>query len=202
MYVDMNNDVIPASNSNITRAPTGWTGKWSDMLMRLYAPGSEIYDNCVIGSHDYQGVLPLGPFACPSSSKQSLDKERLHYGINSQEWQGSIGAANNGRGYASASDGSCDMKITRIRKASLRAAIFDIDTNGSWPDPAAYRRDGSAKNTMVTVNATRVGVWRHGNENAMNVCFADGHVEPRFKESIPQDFTATDGYFWGSAERN
>ena len=34
MYVDQNNGVIPSASWNV--AP--WTGRWQDMLMRLYSP--------------------------------------------------------------------------------------------------------------------------------------------------------------------
>ena len=56
---------------------------------------------------------------------------------------------------------------------------------------------------MVTSGVNGIGEWRHGNGKAANVGFADGHVELRSKESIPEDGSdAVDGYFWNTPERN
>lgn len=56
---------------------------------------------------------------------------------------------------------------------------------------------------MVVSSTSGIGEFRHGGRRAMNVCFADGHVEQRTRESIPQDYTdETNGYFWGTAARD
>ena len=60
------------------------------------------------------------------------------------------------------------------------------------------------RSAAVVVSSTSgIGEFRHGGRRAMNVCFADGHVEQRTRESIPQDYTdETNGYFWGTAARD
>ena len=194
MYVDGNNGVIPAGNCNISYSQ--WYGKWQDMLMRLYSPNTEISNNNFLVK---QGSLriPMGPFACPASAAYDATKSTRHYAINDPK------NINEGRGFASNRDGSCDMKITRIKRPSRRAAMFDTDQWGSYPDPQACTREGSTAGSMVVSGASGVGEFRHGGRRAMNVCFADGHVEQRTRESIPQDYTdETNGYFWGTAARD
>ncbi len=195
MYVDSNNDVIPAGNCNVSYSQ--WFGKWQDMLMRLYSPSTEISNNNFLVK---QGSLriPIGPFACPASTAYDATKSTRHYAINDPK------NINEGRGFASNRDGSCDMKITRIKRPSQRAAMFDTDQwAGSYPDPQACRREGSTAGSMVVSSARGIGEFRHGGRRAMNVCFADGHVEQRSRESIPQDYTdETNGYFWETEARD
>ncbi|WP_294506031.1 prepilin-type N-terminal cleavage/methylation domain-containing protein [uncultured Victivallis sp.] len=192
MYIDENNGVIPAGNCNIN---ANWSGKWQDMLMSLYSPNTQIENNAYLRA---EGNLrmPIGPFACPSSFAYNLATSTRHYGINDPR------AVNDGRGFASNRDGSCDMKIGRIRIPSRRAALFDTDQWDSSPDPQACKRDSSTKDGLVVSNANGIGEYRHGGGHAMNFCFADGHVEQRTKESIPQDYTSDEGYFWGSEARD
>ena len=193
MYVDGNSGVVPAGNCNISYAK--WYGKWQDMLMSLHSPNTKNENNCYLRNEGSLRI-PLGPFACPASFAYDPAKSTRHYGINDPR------SVNDGRGFASNRDGSCDMKITRIRMPSRRAAMFDTDQWDSSPDPQACKRDSGTKDGLVVSNANGIGEYRHGGHRAMNVCFADGHVEQRSKESIPQDYKSDDGYFWGSAARD
>ena len=100
-------------------------------------------------------------------------------------------------GYATPTNRTYVMKIGRIKSPSRRAAICDVDRWDTY-DPAVKERS-----EMVRSSASGIGEWRHGNGKAANVGFADGHVELRSKESIPEDGSdAVDGYFWNTPERN
>ena len=183
MYIDQNDGVIPGASSNLTM----YAGKWQDMLMMLYSPDTQIKDWCHVTSADGKRK-PLGPFACPSTT--ALTQPSLlrvaDYGINMSDY-----------GYATPSYRTYIMKIGRIKSPSRRAAMFDLDRWDTY-DPVAEK-----KSKMVTSGVNGIGEWRHGNGKAANVGFADGHVELRSKESIPEDGSdAVDGYFWNTPERN
>ena len=189
MYIDQNNGVIPSASWNV--AP--WTGRWQDMLMRLYSPELQpaSWDYCHLQGNA-GSKFPAGPFACPASRSFDHTKSYRHYGINDPFDD------NTARGFASACNQTFNMKITRIRKPSMRAAMFDIDIWGGWPVPQAAARNG-----MVNSNVNGIGEWRHGGGRGANICFADGHVELLLKDRIPEDYADDDaGYFWGTTERN
>ena len=191
MYIDQENGCIPAGNCNF--GGDGYSGKWQDVLMQLYMPSVTQGDNCYMDPRDGEDGRPRGVFFCPSSSTFNRDKSSRHYGINGDPTSAT------GRGFASARDGSLDMNISKIKSPSRRAALFDIDRWGSYPDPQA-----NTFARLVEVNSTGTGSWRHQGGNGLNVCFADGHVESRHKRSIPADYNAGDeeGYFWATAENN
>ena len=184
MYIDQNNGIIPGGNSNLD----WYSGKWQDMLMTLYAPGSEIYDWChVVINEGVWSRKPRGPFACPAVRiiTQPLQMHLTDYAINVAD-----------HGFATSSNRSYIMKINRIKSPSRRAAIFDIDRWETY-DPCAEKRS-----EMVTNSVYGIGEWRHGSNKAANINFADGHVEQRTNKSIPGDGTAEDGYFWNSPDQN
>ncbi len=193
MYVGSNNDVIPAANCNISLS--GYAGKWQDVLMTLYSPNTAVKNNCHLEGAT-GNMMPLGPFACPSSVRYDHRASSRHYGINSP-----INDDNGGRSFASSRRGDLDIKITKIRKPSLRAAMFDIDLWGtatSYPDPLGFRRLG-ASDAMVRSEGGNLGEWRHGSRDAANISFADGHVETLKYTAIPEKYVATeDVYFWGT----
>ena len=191
MYIDQENGCIPAGNCNISLSI--YSGKWQDMLMQLYMPSVTQKDNCYMDPADGDDGRPRGVFFCPSSSTFNRTKASRHYGINGDS------ASATGRGFASARDGSLDMNISKIKSPSRRAALFDIDNWGSYPDPQA-----KSKAQMVQSGSGGTASWRHQGNNGANVCFADGHVEMRHQRSIPADYQADDeeGYFWGTAENN
>ena len=192
LYCDTYNGLIPAANCNLGIG--SWRGKWQDMLMRFHSPSAKIEDYCYLGGTGDQR-LPLGVFACPSSMPYDPTTATRHYAINDSD-------SDANRGFASSNKGTCDMKINKIRQPSRRAAMFDTDQWGGYPDPMAGRREDSVKGAMVVVSASGIGEWRHGGNSAVNVCFADGHVEQRKKESIHRDYAADDGYFWGTTARD
>ncbi len=198
MYVERNDDVIPAVNNNIIPD----RGKWLDMLVRIYDPNPQFNDYSWFqsklegGARKYEG--PFGPFDCPSSGLYAPGDASRDYGINAR-----YPYTNEARGFASANDGKMDIKITQIAKPSLRAAMFDMDRWGSWPPPCAGQRDDGM--ILSGDSPDKTAKWRHGGSSGANVGFADGHVEFRTKESIPQDYQDGDndeGYFWGTLEIN
>ena len=195
LYVEQNNDVIPAANNN-AEAPSG---KWQDMLYGLTAPGEKFVDQYYLLKINSTTWYPKNKvFACPASGPCNIQESSRHYGINNS------GTVYNGKayqfGFASFKKGTYDMKLGRIKSPSRRAAMFDIDRWVSWCDPCAQSYD-----TLRQSGNSGVAVWRHRNGSGLNVSFADGHVETRRKDSIPIDWTATgipDGYFWGSLSNN
>ena len=192
IYVDGNDGVIPAGNCNIIPAPAAYSGKWQDMLMRIHSPGTEIRDNCFAPGPSTKRI-PTGPFACPASvAEYDATVSTRHYAINDPKDDDTA------RGFASARKMTFKMKISRIKSPSRRAAMFDTDQWGSYPDPQA-----ASVSQMVNTAGSGTGEWRHGGRSAANVCFADGHVEQRSIKSIPNDYTNTEnGYFWGTTEYN
>ncbi len=173
MYIDQEDGRFPNYTSNIKST----SGKWQDMLMSLYSPGTSLSDYCFL---EKAGDLriPVGPFACPSS-QASQNYEAVHYGINGNQ----------------VSTATISRSIGQVRSASSRALLFDMDQRGTggtdWGNPVAWDRDGMFRTTNGG------GIWRHQNSKGANVSFVDGHVEARTRESIPvKPATDDEGYFW------
>ncbi len=186
LYIDSQNDFIPASNGNFDSSSKG---KWQDVLYSFNL-GKAPY-NYIYAGGDSSKLSPLGVFACPSSSKpySGVDVSN-HYGINSlTHYSGT------GRGFASKNDGSVDMKLGSIKSPSRRAAVFDIDrlSAGGYPDGSAYQKSILIQNTNN---------WRHRNNGGINVLFADGHVETVAEKAIPSAWNTAgvDGHFWGNQQ--
>ena len=169
MYIDQEDGCIPAGNCNIKYS--SYAGKWQDMLMQLYMPSIQQEDNCYQEPRYGTNAVPSGVFFCPSSTAYDVTKSSRHYGIN-----GDNSGLIEGRGFASARDGSQDMNISKIKSPSRRAALFDLDRWGSYPDAQA-----KTYAQLVQVNSSGTGAWRHQGGNGLNVCFADGHAESRHK---------------------
>ena len=129
MYVDQNNGVIPSASWNV--AP--WTGRWQDMLMRLYSPELQpaSWDYCHLQGNT-GSKFPAGPFACPASRSFDHTRSYRHYGINDPFDD------NTARGFASACNQTFNMKITRIRKPSMRAAMDETERRREKQD--AYNK--------------------------------------------------------------
>ncbi|MGN0880436.1 MAG: prepilin-type N-terminal cleavage/methylation domain-containing protein [Oligosphaeraceae bacterium] len=109
-------------------------------------------------------------FRCPSAKyKFDVSKDYCGYGINS-------------KGYANKS-------LSTFKEPSSLMALFEVDRiGGSWPSGTASQRSD-----MVTGTGA---VWHH-NGNSTNICFADGHIEFRRKETIPaNDADVNDGKMW------
>ncbi len=187
MYIDQNNGHIPRGNGNIDDP---YNGKWQDVLMLFYSPG-DVRDwghtTTINGTR-----VPKGPFACPSVvAHTEPGKTRIaSYAINATP-----------KGYAgdvTGNKGSTEhlVHISRIKSPSGRAAMLDIDR---WDSNNPYTTDYK----LVANSANGIGEWRHMGKKGINVCFADGHVVPRAKESIPADNTdVNEGYFWNTAAGN
>lgn len=182
MYIDQNRGIVPAVNGNYG----GTSGKWLDVCVVL-ATGRAPGDNLHLTK---KGTLYYanGVFGCPSmpgiSGGVNYAYSR-HYGINN--WFASDGGGdNNNVGWKR------QRNYRIIRTPSRRAAFFDIDrcSDGSWINPFA-----SDRNQMVQKPATG-GAWRHYGGKGANVSFADGHVEARRVDEIPQTQTVDGGYFW------
>ena len=121
MYIDQSDGRIPSPNTNL--GGDGYSGKWQDMLMQLYAPSIPQEDYCFVDSD--KNDLPRGPFACPSSEAHNRQEGSFHYAINSG-------------GYASGLKGaSPQMTITQIKSPSQRAALMDINYTRKWMNPSA-----------------------------------------------------------------
>ena len=202
MYVSQNNDVVPAVSRNLPTAENPYAAKWQDVLAGSFLPeaggGGTISDNCSLkalnpgSSYESQLYLPRKVFACPSSGPFSPTCSRIHYGINA----GSDGKRS---GFASAVGGP-EMKITRIKRPSARAAFFDVSIWKTYsPDPGAIERA-----QMVMSATTGTGSWRHSEKMGANVAFADGHSVLMKYPVIPENFwyNSTLGYFWSTAANN
>lgn len=89
------------------------------------------------------------------------------------------------------------MKISRIKTPSRRAAMFDLDRWETKPPNGAMQ-----KSQMLNASTDGIGVWRHGNHNSINVCFADGHVALLEEKKIPSTYweDQVTGYFWSTSD--
>ena len=190
MYVESNRDIIPAVSNNWAYAANPYCGKWQDTLMMLYAPSKAIGDNCYLAPSDAAGLrMPYGLFACPSSQVFDTRVSSRHYGIN---------LAKDGErcGFASGTQGSPEMRYSKIRTPSKRAAFMDIDRWGaSSPHPGVLQ-----KSDIVTFSGDGTGLWRHMG-NMANFALADGHVEQLNRQNIPENYysNAVSGYFWSTS---
>ena len=185
MYIDDNNDVIPAYNGNLT-LQNGKTGKWQDML---YASNSSVVlaDNCALkplGNSMYRPAA--GYFICPSNPSVDYNPAsggNRNYGINSHFASTPEGTTNVGR---------LRKKFGKIRRPAERMMFGDVDQVG-----AAWSWLASKRAEMANLSGT---FWRHLNRSGANVCFADGHVALKSRTEIPETIgsEAEQNYFWGS----
>ena len=119
MYVDQNAGIIPSHDGNLATESNAFAGKWQDVLYRFANPNA-IAGDCKFLRDAGNGLeYPTAPFACPSSWAYDRAKSCRHYGINM--------ATNTRAGFASYMRGEFDMKISRIKTPSRRAAMFDLD---------------------------------------------------------------------------
>ena len=190
LYIEQNNDVIPAAYGNAG----GNSGKWQDMLYGLVAPGEKYTDLYYLTGVNTDRCYPKNKvFACPASGPCNITVSSRHYGISNSGFLYGDGRAS-AFGFASYHTGGYSMKLGRIKSPSRRAALFDVDRWGNWPNGCA---DSYSK--LCQSGDSGLAVWRHRNGNGLNVSFADGHMESRQKDSIPVDYVpAGSGYFWGS----
>ncbi len=190
LYIDGNNDFIPAINCNISRTAYG---KWQDMLMMLYMPGVKIKDLCYADGSS-EARLPKGIFRCPAAGAYNAARNISHYGLNAVSNGGVDGYAS---GYSSSNIYLHPMKRGRIRKSSERAAAFDIDR---WSDSSTPGAGAQTRSQMVNSTVDGIGRWRHLNGKGCNILFADGHLEGRLMAEIPLKYSVDGGYFWGNTD--
>lgn len=195
MYIAQNDDVIPADEGNYAVGSDQWNVKWQDVLIgTLLADtvppqgGNTVYNLCHLKQIAADTVLPRGPFACPSSGPYNWQNTSLHYGINrSDESAVRMGYASN--------RAVTPMKITRIKRPSSRAAIFDM----SYYKGTTF--GAFVLSQMIGFDEYGKGVWRHGSRTGANFGYADGHTGFLRGSAIPlapwlPDFNI--GYFWAS----
>ena len=159
-------------------------------LLYRFANPNAIAGDCKFLRDAGNGLeYPTAPFACPSSWAYDRAKSCRHYGINM--------ATNTRAGFASYMRGEFDMKISRIKTPSRRAAMFDLDRWETKPPNGAMQ-----KSQMLCSSTDGIGVWRHGNHNSINVCFADGHVALLEEKKIPTTYweNRVTGYFWSTSD--
>lgn len=186
MYVDNNNDYVPAFSHNYGSL----TGKWQDVLYALYAPGQPLVDYAYCQKFSASSYQPRGPFACPSSADSyNPTVSTRHYAINY------VATASLKGGFASNGAGAEPrVKYGNIKYPSRRAGIMDIDFWAAWPNPIV---NGQA--SLISGD----GKLRHLNRTGVNVLFADWHVEATPYRTIPVNWysvSAHEGYFWAAAD--
>ncbi len=202
MYVQDNDDITMAENGNINGAASG---KWMDVLMVLYMPSIEYKNDCYrrkLDPNSSYPFLPYGIFACPASLPVTAKYASRHYGINYSSADPSSSTGNVARmGFASRAynkDPKQNLKISRIRKPSMRAAFMDLDRSNSTGD---INPECSSKSHLLTsVNDDIIVQLRHGARKSINVGYADGHSAlVNYEYGVPQAYNDPDtitGYFW------
>ena len=182
MYVADNNDIVPAPYSNLCgmKSTSSTAGRWQDMLY-TYQNGGTASDFMYVG---YSSSAPdackvKGPFACPAGTTSGNYKvvHSKNYGTNFR--------------FTSYLDGSTEklVMLPGIKNPSQRAAMFDIDTA---TDNIYVQNPGKKEGLKLATSE-----WRH--DDAINVCFADGHVQTMKSKEIPDMHTdPVNGYFWAS----
>ncbi len=204
MYVEINNGIAPTTYSNIS--PSGYTGEWQSMLMKLYMPSVETSGWCYVeGASSKVECLPYGIFNCPATPASIPMNTQWNYGINVA---GGTSASNIRLGYASGNPETTSVvsKPDRIKRPSERSMIFDIDkSSSSYPRANASKLEKSVSsdtNTMLETYGDRTAEMRHNAHKSANICYADGHVNSRTKEEIPTSYSEEGGYFWRAANED
>lgn len=164
-YTDQNK-LIPAYNGN--------PGLWQDVLYCYMNPQTSFASYCYCSGTSPM-YLPKGAFACPAVAENPRDfsKHTADYGINY---------------YLSRPEQP--RTLARIKSASRRSLIMDIDQYGSWRAPMV---------SYVPLLTTGGGILRHHGNKGVNVGFADGHAKAMRVSEIPYSKNATyqpAGYFW------
>jgi len=73
--------------------------------------------------------------------------------------------------------------------------VTDIDKLGNWEPVMTYSK------SYMKGDAGLGMPFRHGNNQAANCAFADGHVATVREKEIPADITVADtGSFWGETD--
>ncbi len=178
MYIDANDGLPPASDGNFGSSG----GKWQDAIYWFFRTSATPRD--WMHYDDVEAMRPRDFFACPSQAYRGTAKTggAMHYGAN--RYYFSISKYKEGNDSFRA--------VSRFRSPSRRAAIFDIQRTGNWSSISIQNRS-----QMMTGNdGLFSNQWRHSNNSGAVVAFGDGHSEMRTMNEIPEDYTATEGYFW------
>ncbi len=190
LYISDNNDVIPNVFSNWGRISGTARGKWQDVLCARYIDGSYAktpadLDWCWL-KIARNGVKT--PFLCPSQAapmEASNDYiSQRHYGLNSRGFAS--------EDFPSGATSSFSRKITRIKGASRLAAFMDIDRGYT----TGLRQSRTHCKDVIIQD---FGTLRHGNADAVNVGFADGHVKQVKFNTIPSLHSSPGGDWWLSS---
>ncbi len=212
MYISSNNDIVPDYNGNFYERQRG---RWQDVLMLLYSPdcNPKLSSNTWYTEDDDGNQKCIGIFDCPSSVPSNIKAYNTNYAINCS-YTHTSSYSSSLMGYA-AWPASCQpgswgsaCKITKVKRSSQRAAIFDNDNktkNLSTVGAVAgmrFESDGDSTFTgysMVDSGTLGEGTWRHVGNKGAYVAFADGHVSGMTEAQIPgtRDDTVN-GYFWCS----
>ena len=182
MYLDDNEDVIPAGNQNLNDAgvTAQWRGKWQDCLMTVAYPNITPKDGCFLKTVG-GGKMPYDPFACPLSVAYDVTKDSRHYLLNIS-------------GYSAYGYSASPQRLGGVKRPSSLFAFGDGDRRGgSYPDPTCNKRAN-----MVEGDNSE---WRHSGKTGANICYADGHVNFMLKARIPEnpsDSNDTSMGFWNN----
>lgn len=174
---------------------------WQDLLYCLAQSGVKQEKWCHLNDTEDR---PLGIFACPSqnhytgsNAKSSAGRE--HYLLNYRLTP-----------HCRKNYGPSTNKFTRIKRPSARAMIFDGVAHyyplGNPTGIASYDWGGAAQNRKTMIgeeDAAKSNRWRHANRKASNIVFADGHVECRNWQQIPENrLDPQNGSFWCDNNNN
>ena len=166
LYCDDYDDVFFKDRSNFATVDQT---KWLDMLMAYYMPG--VY-NAAAGSKDniYYDDSKLQPrpiFSCPAQRARVKVGNGIgrHYGFNLE---------------------LNSKKRSKIKNPGYRAMVFDIEKyreGKSWN----YRCESNRGIYLYEGDGVKNGVKqaRHGNNEATQFCFADGHAALWRNDAIP-----------------
>ncbi len=182
MYINQNKDEVPMTQGNVS----GTAGKWMECVYYIsnnVRPASSVtyIDTVVFPPYRIMGYMNCPALDLTLNTSRAIAYHR-GYGIN---------YADNGF----ASKAGAKMKITKIRKPSLRNAIMDIDYgNQSNIAPGAVKATSDDNGAMYRPDFQ--GYWRHMGNDGANFAFVDGHVQGIKRNAVPRHSVAEEWKFW------
>lgn len=192
MYVDLNNGIIPAADYNMGEK---YHTTWLDVIYHMQNPNQHQAPALQLTyvKELEKGALfdCVGIFRCPAQQPRAnpWSVYASHYGINNytDSW-----------GYSKPKQ--FNAKLNRIKYPSRRMFFGDYDRGIKNGVLVTYW--GPDGGNRASINAdTDNPPWRHYNRSGGNYTFADGHVEGRLINQIPENFSeAQRGDFWYSGE--
>lgn len=136
-------------------------------------------------------------FACPASTRDMIYTMigAVHYGANSSG------------GYFSSLTRKCMPH--KIKQPSRRSMLFDIKRGKNDRNPSASNanyliQDDTGFAMLSATNYRLKGLARHSSQNAINVCYADGHAVTvtGYVPSSSYDTNNGNYYFWVASGAN